>query len=170
MYGVTTNPASATGDGKVLALEAGAELEDIEMFQFHPTAMVWPPSCRGILVTEGVRGEGEILLNVKAKTITDEMCVAAAKAIAEFAEEKWLREDYVVPTMEEWEVYPREAVACALEAIRQGVARVKPSREELSERAVTIIKQARESPDVLMKAGLIKPPPREEGILTARKP
>ena len=67
MYEVTTNPASATGDGKVLALEAGAELEDMEMFQFHPTAMVWPPSCRGILVTEGVRGEGGILLNVKGE-------------------------------------------------------------------------------------------------------
>jgi malate dehydrogenase (oxaloacetate-decarboxylating) len=67
-------------------------------------------------------------------------------------------------------VYPREAVAFALEAIRQGVARVKPSREELWERAVTIIEQARESPDLLMKVGLIKPPPPEEGILTARKP
>jgi succinate dehydrogenase / fumarate reductase flavoprotein subunit len=67
MYEVTTNPASATGDGKVLALKAGAELEDMEMFQFHPTAMVWPPSCRGILVTEGVRGEGGILLNVKGE-------------------------------------------------------------------------------------------------------
>ena len=67
MYEVTTNPASATGDGKILALEAGAALEDMEMFQFHPTAMVWPPSCRGVLVTEGVRGEGGILLNVKGE-------------------------------------------------------------------------------------------------------
>ncbi|MEM4808567.1 MAG: FAD-binding protein, partial [Candidatus Nezhaarchaeales archaeon] len=67
MYEVTTNPASATGDGKILALEAGAELQDMEMFQFHPTAMVWPPSCRGILVTEGVRGEGGILLNIKGE-------------------------------------------------------------------------------------------------------
>jgi succinate dehydrogenase/fumarate reductase flavoprotein subunit len=63
MYKITTNPASATGDGRILALEAGAELVDMEMFQFHPTAMVWPPSCRGILVTEAVRGEGGILLN-----------------------------------------------------------------------------------------------------------
>ncbi|MEM0217460.1 MAG: FAD-binding protein [Candidatus Nezhaarchaeales archaeon] len=67
MYEVTTNPASATGDGKILALEAGAELQDMEMFQFHPTAMVWPPSCKGILVTEGVRGEGGILLNAKGE-------------------------------------------------------------------------------------------------------
>ncbi|MEM2834319.1 MAG: FAD-binding protein [Candidatus Nezhaarchaeales archaeon] len=67
MYEVTTNPASATGDGKILALDAGAELQDMEMFQFHPTAMVWPPSCRGVLVTEGVRGEGGILLNIKGE-------------------------------------------------------------------------------------------------------
>ncbi|MCS7139098.1 MAG: FAD-binding protein [Candidatus Nezhaarchaeota archaeon] len=67
MYERTTNPASATGDGKILALEAGAELMDMEMFQFHPTAMVWPPSCNGVLVTEGVRGEGGILLNVQGE-------------------------------------------------------------------------------------------------------
>ena len=67
IYKITTNPASATGDGKILALEAGAELKDMEMFQFHPTAMVWPPSCRGILVTEAVRGEGGVLLNTKGE-------------------------------------------------------------------------------------------------------
>ena len=67
MYKVTTNPASATGDGKILALDAGAEVMDMEMFQFHPTTMVWPPSCRGILVTEAVRGEGGILLNIKGE-------------------------------------------------------------------------------------------------------
>lgn len=67
MYKVTTNPASATGDGKILALNAGAEVMDMEMFQFHPTTMVWPPSCRGILVTEAVRGEGGILLNAKGE-------------------------------------------------------------------------------------------------------
>jgi len=67
MYEVTTNPASATGDGRILAIEAGAELTDMEMFQFHPTAMVWPPSCKGILVTEGVRGEGGMLFNTKGE-------------------------------------------------------------------------------------------------------
>lgn len=67
MYETTTNPASATGDGKILALDAGAELKDMEMYQFHPTSMVWPPSCKGILVTEAVRGEGGILLNNKSE-------------------------------------------------------------------------------------------------------
>src|SRR5207244_7703706 len=51
------------GDGQALAYEAGAELMDMEFVQFHPTGMVWPPSVRGILVTEGVRGEGGVLKN-----------------------------------------------------------------------------------------------------------
>jgi len=110
------------------------------------------------------------VLDVRAKTVTDEMCVAAANALAEFAEEKGIHEEYIVPTMEEWEVYPREAVACALQSIKQGVARIKPSKQELWERAVKIIKEARESLQALMNAGLIKPPPPEEEILTTYKP
>ncbi|MCX8141610.1 MAG: NADP-dependent malic enzyme [Candidatus Nezhaarchaeota archaeon] len=110
------------------------------------------------------------VLDVRARTITDEMCIAAAKSLAEYAEEKGIHEEYIVPTMEDWEAYPREAVACALESIKQGVARIKPSREELWEKAVTIIKQARETLGTLMKAGLIKPPPPEEEILTTYKP
>jgi len=66
--------------------------------------------------------------------------------------------------MEEWEVYPREAVACALKSIEEGVARVKPSRQELWERAVAIIKNAREATETLMKKGLISPPPPEKKI------
>ncbi len=62
-YKVTSNSWEYTGDGHALAYLAGAELIDMEFVQFHPTGMVWPPSVRGILVTEGVRGEGGILLN-----------------------------------------------------------------------------------------------------------
>ncbi len=110
------------------------------------------------------------VLDVRAKTVTDEMCVAAANALAEFAEEKGLREDYIIPTMEDWEVYPREAVACALQSIKQGVARIKPSKQELWERAVRIISEARKSVELLMKEGIIKPPPPEEEILSTYKP
>jgi succinate dehydrogenase / fumarate reductase, flavoprotein subunit len=60
---VTSNSWEYTGDGTYLAYEAGAELMDLEFTQFHPTGMVWPPSVRGTLVTEGVRGDGGILLN-----------------------------------------------------------------------------------------------------------
>jgi succinate dehydrogenase / fumarate reductase flavoprotein subunit len=62
-YAVTSNSWEYTGDGHALALWAGADLIDMEFVQFHPTGMVWPPSVRGILVTEGVRGDGGVLRN-----------------------------------------------------------------------------------------------------------
>ncbi|MDP1559919.1 MAG: fumarate reductase/succinate dehydrogenase flavoprotein subunit, partial [Pirellulaceae bacterium] len=62
-YKITSNSWEYTGDGQTVAYDAGAELVDMEFVQFHPTGMVWPPSVRGILVTEGVRGEGGILKN-----------------------------------------------------------------------------------------------------------
>jgi succinate dehydrogenase / fumarate reductase flavoprotein subunit len=62
-YSITSNSWEYTGDGHALAYDAGAELVDMEFVQFHPTGMVWPPSVRGILVTEGVRGEGGVLRN-----------------------------------------------------------------------------------------------------------
>ncbi|MBM3982782.1 MAG: fumarate reductase/succinate dehydrogenase flavoprotein subunit [Planctomycetes bacterium] len=64
-YKITSNSWEYTGDGHTLAYDAGAELIDMEFVQFHPTGMVWPPSVRGILVTEGVRGEGGVLRNSK---------------------------------------------------------------------------------------------------------
>src|SRR5690606_14972954 len=66
-YKITSNSWEGTGDGHALAYDAGAELQDMEFIQFHPTGMVWPPSVRGILVTEGVRGEGGVLLNNKGE-------------------------------------------------------------------------------------------------------
>jgi succinate dehydrogenase / fumarate reductase, flavoprotein subunit len=67
MYRFTSNSWESTGDGASMAFEAGAELMDMEMVQFHPTGMIWPPGVRGILVTEGVRGEGGILRNSKGE-------------------------------------------------------------------------------------------------------
>ena len=66
-YKITSNSWEYTGDGQSLAYHAGAELIDMEYVQFHPTGMIWPPSVMGILVTEGVRGEGGILLNNQGK-------------------------------------------------------------------------------------------------------
>src|ERR687893_1441135 len=67
IFKVTSNSWEGTGDGVVLAYDAGAELVDMEMVQFHPTGMVWPPGVRGLLVTEGVRGEGGILRNAEGE-------------------------------------------------------------------------------------------------------
>jgi succinate dehydrogenase / fumarate reductase flavoprotein subunit len=66
-YKITSNSWEYTGDGHTLAYDAGAELMDMEFVQFHPTGMVWPPSVRGILVTEGVRGEGGVLRNSQGR-------------------------------------------------------------------------------------------------------
>ncbi len=105
------------------------------------------------------------VLDVKAKTITDDMCIAAATELANYAEARGISETDILPRMEEWEVFPKEAVACALKSIEQGVARVKPSRQELYERASAIIVNARESTELLMKHGLIKQPPTEAELL-----
>ncbi|HET6337361.1 MAG TPA: fumarate reductase/succinate dehydrogenase flavoprotein subunit [Polyangiales bacterium] len=66
-YKITSNSWEYTGDGQSLAYRAGADLVDMEFVQFHPTGMVWPPSVRGILVTEGVRGEGGVLKNKEGR-------------------------------------------------------------------------------------------------------
>lgn len=105
------------------------------------------------------------VLDVKARTVTDDMCIAAAQELAKFAEERGMHEKDILPRMEEWEVYPREAVACALKSIEQGLARAKPSKQELYERASAIIQNARRSTELLMKHDLIKQPPTEEQIL-----
>jgi succinate dehydrogenase / fumarate reductase flavoprotein subunit len=66
-YKITSNSWEGTGDGHSLAYHAGAALVDMEFIQFHPTGMIWPPSVQGILVTEGVRGEGGVLLNSEGR-------------------------------------------------------------------------------------------------------
>jgi malate dehydrogenase (oxaloacetate-decarboxylating) len=98
-------------------------------------------------------------LDVRATTITDEMCIAAAYELAKYAEEKGITEDNIVPTMADWEVYIRVAVAVGMKAIEQGVARVRMSREELYQTSEKIIKESRAAIDALMKSGAIPPPP-----------
>ena len=100
-------------------------------------------------------------LDVKAKTITDEMCIAAAYELAKCAEDRGITEDNIIPTMAEWEVFIREAVAVGMKAIEQGVARETPSREELTRRAEKMIKESREATALLMKSGLIPPVPKD---------
>ncbi len=98
-------------------------------------------------------------LDVKARTITDEMCITAAYELAKCAEDRGIDEDNIASTMAEWEVYIREAVAVGLKAIEQGVAREKASREELTKRAEAMIRNARETTALLMKEGYIPPVP-----------
>jgi malate dehydrogenase (oxaloacetate-decarboxylating) len=101
-------------------------------------------------------------LDVMATTITDEMCIAAAHELANCAEEKGLSDKYIIPTMDEWEVYPREATAVGMKAIEQGIARLKMSKDELFQKASAIIKRAREQTQFLMDKGIIPAPPDTE--------
>ena len=89
-YKITSNSWEYTGDGHALAYDAGAELIDMEFIQFHPTGMVWPPSVMGILVTEGVRGEGGILTNnLGRRFMFDEIPENYQHQTADNEEEGW---------------------------------------------------------------------------------
>jgi len=95
-------------------------------------------------------------LDVRARTITDGMCIAAAKELAKVAEDKGLTEDYIIPSMDEWEVFPREAAAVGMQAVKEGVAlRADVTREQLLKEAEETIRNARSSVQLLMKEGYI---------------
>jgi malate dehydrogenase (oxaloacetate-decarboxylating) len=95
-------------------------------------------------------------LDVRATTITDEMCHAAAQALADRAIESGLDAENILPTMSDWEVFPREAVAVGMKAQEQGVARLTKSAEQLYDEATTIIKGSRDITQNLMAEGFIK--------------
>jgi len=109
-------------------------------------SLVFPAVFRGVL-------------DVRAKTITDTMAVAAAVELAKYAEENGgINENRILPTMEEWEVYPRVAAAIAVRAVEEGVARRTTTYKEELERAREIISNARKKVEVLFERGLIPPP------------
>jgi succinate dehydrogenase / fumarate reductase flavoprotein subunit len=125
-YKITSNSWEYTGDGHALAYEAGAELVDMEFVQFHPTGMVWPPSVRGILVTEGVRGEGGVLRNALGKRFMfEDIPEAYRNSTADNEEEGFL---YVVGEKYQGrdarrppELLTRDHVArCIVREIREG--------------------------------------------------
>jgi len=133
------------------AKEAGARIVGTGRSDFPNqvnNSLVFPAIFRGVL-------------DVRATTITDEMAIAAAQEVARFAEERGIHEDNILPTMEEWEVFPREAVAVALKAQEQGVARLGLTREELYRIAADKIEGARAMVHVLMEHGVIPPVPAE---------
>src|SRR4030042_1996655 len=115
------------------ALEAGAKIVATGRSDF-------PNQVNNSLGFPGIfRGT----LDARAKTISDTMCVAAVMAIAKTAEDNGLSETYIVPTMDEWEVFPREAAAVATAAVKENIAGVKLSYDEFYDKAAKIIKRAR---------------------------
>ncbi len=100
-------------------------------------------------------------LDVRARTITDEMCLAVAAEIAAYGEELGLSDDHLVPTMEDEDIFPREAAALGAKAIEQGVARIQATRDELYAIAKARIGEARATIRLLMDEGAIRPVPEE---------
>ncbi len=100
-------------------------------------------------------------LDVRARTITDEMCFAAAAALAEHIGDA-LDERHLLPTMDDWEVFPREAAAVGMRAQEQGVARLSRSYDELYHHAITAIQRSRELTKMMMHKGFIPEAPEEE--------
>jgi len=101
------------------------------------------------------------VLDVRATTITDEMAIAAAEELARFAEEQGFDEDHILPTMSDWEVFPREAAAVGVRAQEQGVARLSFSHDELLSKAREVIHQSQEMTRFLMEKEIIPPVPAE---------
>src|SRR3954463_7918617 len=121
-YSVTSNSWEYTGDGQAQAYDSGAELIDMEFVQFHPTGMVWPPSVRGILVTEGVRGEGGVLKNSQGRRFMFDDIPANYKAqTADNPEEGWRYTQGDKEARRPPELLTRDHVArCIMREVRDG--------------------------------------------------
>src|SRR5437660_8176550 len=121
-FKITSNSWEYTGDGHSLAYHAGAELIDMEFVQFHPTGMVWPPSVRGILVTEGVRGEGGVLLNKDGRRFMfDDIPAAYKNQTADSEDEGWRYTQGDKSARRPPELLTRDHVArCIVREIKEG--------------------------------------------------
>jgi malate dehydrogenase (oxaloacetate-decarboxylating) len=94
-------------------------------------------------------------LDVRARTITDEMCLAAAEALGQMAEERGLSSEHILPTMEEWQIFPREAVAVAMKAQEQGIARLAVTAEQEFKQASEMIRRTHDLTRMMMEHGFI---------------
>ena len=121
-FKVTSNSWEYTGDGQALAYRAGAELIDMEFVQFHPTGMVWPPSVKGILVTEGVRGEGGVLRNSEGRRFMfDDIPDLYKHQTADSEEEGWIYTQGDKNARRPPELLTRDHVArCIVREIKEG--------------------------------------------------
>jgi len=121
-YKITSNSWEYTGDGHALAYHAGAALMDMEFVQFHPTGMVWPPSVRGILVTEGVRGEGGVLINSQGQRFMfDDIPENYRGQTADTPEEGWRYTQGDKDARRPPELLTRDHVArCIVREVREG--------------------------------------------------
>ncbi|MBI5252905.1 MAG: NADP-dependent malic enzyme [Euryarchaeota archaeon] len=161
--------ASAPGPGIIKRSDVASMASDAIIFALaNPIPEIWPWEAKKagarIVATGrsdfpnqinnslGFPGIFRGALDVRAKAITDEMCIAAAKELARVAEEKGIHEKYIIPSMEEVELFPREAAAVAAKAMEQGIAGIKLGKKELLDNAAKIIQNARAQIELLTKA------------------
>lgn len=140
----------------------------------NPVPEIWPWEAKGAGAAVVATGRSDFpnqvnnslgfpgifrgALDVRARTITDEMCFAAAEALASQIGDR-LDEEHILPTMDDWEVFPREAAAVGMKAQEQGVARLQMSYDDLLDHAKTIIKRSRDLTRTMMREGFIAEPP-----------
>jgi malate dehydrogenase (oxaloacetate-decarboxylating) len=168
---------SHSGPGVILPEWVATMAEDAILFACaNPVPEIWPWEANAagarIIATGrsdfpnqvnnslGFPGIFRGALDVRARTITDEMCFAAADALANHVGDN-LSEEHILPTMDDWEVFPREAAAVAMKAQEQGVARLELSYDELYGHAHQIIKRSRDLTNRMMEEGFIAPSPQE---------
>ncbi len=167
--------ASTPGPGTIKAEWVATMAKDAIVFaEANPIPEIWPWEAKEagarIVATGrsdfpnqvnnslGFPGIFRGALDVRAKTITDGMCIAAARELAKVAEDKGIHEEYIIPNMDEWEVFPREAVAVGSEAIKEGVARFNFPADVRFKMAEEIIRASREDVQKKMREGVIIDP------------
>jgi malate dehydrogenase (oxaloacetate-decarboxylating) len=167
---------SASGPGIIKPEWVRSMARDAIVFACaNPVPEIWPWEAKAAGARVVATGRGDFpnqlnnslvfpglfrgVLDVRARTITDGMARAVARELAGFAESRTICDDDILPRMDEWEVFPRVAAAAGLAAQDEGVARLTRSREALLADAARIMRGAREAVGVLMREGLIAPPP-----------
>lgn len=168
--------ASKPGPGIIKPEHIQAMNDDPIVFACaNPVPEIWPWEAKGAGAVIVATGRSDFpnqvnnslgfpgifrgTLDVRALTITDEMCIAAAKELAMTAQDKGLTPDYIIPSMDDWEVFPRVAVAVGQQAIKEGIARLKLTKKEAFEQAEILIRRAREQTHSLMELGYIEKAP-----------
>jgi malate dehydrogenase (oxaloacetate-decarboxylating) len=171
--------ASRPGPGAILPEWVEAMAEDAILFALaNPIPEIWPWEAKeaGARIVGTSRGDfsNQInnslvfpgifrgVLDVRATTITDEMAIAAAQEVAAYQADRGLDEEHIVPTVNDWEVFPREAAAVGVKAQEQGLARLTLSREQLLTKARETIGQAQQMTLFMMREGLIPPLPEAQ--------
>jgi len=164
------------GPGVILPEQVASMAKDAIVFACaNPVPEIWPWEAKAAGASIVATGRSDFpnqvnnslgfpgifrgALDVRARTITDEMCLAAAAELAACAQDAGLSPERILPTMDDWEVFPREAVAVAMKAQEQGVARVQATREFLYNHASSIISRSRELTRKMMQDGFIAPAP-----------